>query len=245
MEHTELPEVDGSTKSEFDANAYATPLAVIIAAIMISGSILYSGGGTGASQRAAIGGSGDVAPSIVDTDGLEDDDPVLGNADAPVTIVEFSDFQCPFCRSFYTDTYQQIKETYVNSGKAKIVYRDFPLEFHSAARISAIAAECADEQGAFWEYHDKLFDEQAKSGNGTVSYGSPELKQWAGEVGLDTGQFNGCLDSEKYGEEVDNDFEDGQRAGVSGTPSFVINGRLIIGAQPFVTFEEAIESALQ
>ena len=238
--HTEEPSADKT----IDVNAYAIPLSVIIAAIMVSGSILYAGGGgSGPSQRAAIGQGGEPA-AIVDTEGIEDDDPSIGEADAPVTIVEFSDFQCPFCRSFYSGAYQQIKEKYVNSGQVRIVYRDFPLAFHSAARPSAIGGECADEQGKFWEYHDKLFEEQAKQGNGTINYGVTEIKQWASEIGLNTGQFNECLDSEKYGDEVDNDLEAGQRAGVSGTPSFVINGRLIIGAQPFATFEEAIESAL-
>lgn len=175
---------------------------------------------------------------------LADDDPVLGNADAPVTIVEFSDFQCPFCRSFYSNTHPQIVKNYIDTGKVKFVYRDYPLAFHSAARLSAMAAECANEQGKFWQYHDTVFEEQAKQGSGTISYGISELKQWAQDISLDTEQFNRCLDSEKYGDEVDKDFEAGQRAGVSGTPLFVINGTLIVGAQPYSTFEQAIEAAL-
>lgn len=230
-----------------DSTAFATPLAIIIAALMVSGSILYSSSpSSGTGTSAAIANNGDGGQQVVDIDmeELVDDDPVLGNADAPVTIVEFSDFQCPFCRSFFTNTHSQIISEYIDTGKAKLVYRDFPLEFHAAARISAMAAECADDQGKFWEYHDHMFLEQAKGGSGTITYGSSELKRWARDIGLNGGQFDQCLDSEKYGDEVDKDFEDGQRAGVSGTPSFLINGRILIGAQPFSAFEQAIEAAL-
>ena len=225
--------------------SYALPLSIVIAGVMISGTILYTGG----DARPAAGGAalGDQqAPPVLDVsvDELVDDDPAIGDPNAPVTIVEFSDFQCPFCRSFYSTTYQQIKENYVDKGLVRIVYRDFPLDFHAAARVSAMAAECADDQGRFWDYHDKLFDEQAKGGNGTITYGVAELKQWAADIGIDTGTFNACLDSQRHAAEVDADFEAGQRFGVSGTPSFIVNDRRLVGAQPYSTFEAVIEEAL-
>lgn len=229
-------------KTAVDPSLFATPVAIIIAAVMISGSILYSGGGT--SGTAAIGDDSAGKPAVVDMKGLEDDDPVLGSEDAPVTIVEFSDFQCPFCRQFFNATFAQLKEKYIDTGKAKLVFRDFPLEFHPAALPTAIAAECADDQGKFWQFHDVVFQEQSKSGSGTVTYGAPELKQWARQIGLDGGTFDKCLDSSKHADEVKRDFEAGQKAGVSGTPSFVINGKLLIGAQPFSAFQEAIEAGL-
>lgn len=97
-----------------------------------------------------------------------DDDPVLGKADAPVTLIEFSDFQCPFCRAFWKEALQQIKKDYIDTGKAKFVYRDFPLSFHPLAKPYALAANCANDQGKFWEMHDKIFEEQAKKGEGTI-----------------------------------------------------------------------------
>ncbi|RJQ18192.1 DsbA family protein [Candidatus Woesearchaeota archaeon] len=166
-----------------------------------------------------------------------DDDPVLGDKNAPVEIIEFSDFQCPFCGRFYSQSMGQIKEKYVDTGKVKIVFRDFPLGFHQFAQKSSEAAECADEQGKFWEYHDKLFESQD-------ALDTASLKQYASELGLDTAKFNSCLDTGKYASEVSKDLSDGTAAGVSGTPSFFINGQKIVGAQPYSVFEAAIEAAL-
>ncbi|MBI4176699.1 MAG: DsbA family protein, partial [Candidatus Aenigmarchaeota archaeon] len=167
-----------------------------------------------------------------------DDDPAAGPADAKVTLIEFSDFQCPFCGRFYEQTLSQIKSNYVDTGKIRFVYRDFPLDsIHPQAKPAALAAECADEQGKFWEYHNKLFENQ---GSLSDSY----YKQLAADLGLDTGQFNTCVDSGKYASEVDKDFQDGAAAGVSGTPTVFVNGQKIVGAQPYGVFEAAIEQAL-
>ena len=180
---------------------------------------------------------------------LADDDPYLGSENAPVTIVEFSDGQCPFCRRHYTQTLPQIITDYVDTGKVKYVYRDFPLSFHPAAQPAAEAGECADEQGKFWEMHDKLFDEQNKQGQGTIQFSVDDIKTWAAEIGLDTQSFNSCLDSGKYRSEVQADFAAGQSAGVLGTPTFFIGksdgqGARLVGAQPYSTIKAAIEAAL-
>ncbi len=166
-----------------------------------------------------------------------DDDPVKGSASAPVTIIEFSDFQCPYCGRFFTDTLPQIEQNYIDTGKAKLIYRDFPLSFHPNAEPAAEAADCAGEQGKFWEMHDKLFGNQA-------SLSDANYRQWAADLGLDTTQFNSCLDSKKYASEIQNDIQDGQAAGVSGTPTFFINGNKVVGAQPYSVFEQAIDAAL-
>lgn len=166
-----------------------------------------------------------------------DDDPVLGEEDAPVVLVEFSDFQCPFCGKFSTETLPQLEEKYVKTGKVKLVYRDFPLEFHPEAELAAMAAECADEQGKFWEYHDVLFANQELLGDANY-------KKWAEDLGMDTEQFNGCYKGLKYLNEVRADMADGQKYGVSGTPAFFVNGKLISGAQPYTVFEQEIEAAL-
>ncbi|MFQ5620919.1 MAG: DsbA family protein [Candidatus Nanoarchaeia archaeon] len=173
----------------------------------------------------------------IDMKTVVDDGVYKGDKDAPVTIVEFSDFECPFCGRFYRDTLPQITEKYINTGKVRFVYRNFPLSFHPNAQKAAEAAECAEDQDKFWEMHDLLF------GKG-VSGGVDTFKQFAVSLGLDTSEFNNCLDSGKHASEVQKDFRDGQAAGISGTPGFVINGKLLSGAQPFAVFQQAIEDAL-
>ena len=163
-----------------------------------------------------------------------DDDPVKGSKDAPITIIEFSDFQCPYCGKV-EPTIKQVLEAY--EGKIKLIYRDFPLGFHEFAQKASEASECADEQGKYWEYHDKLFENQNDL---TVE----DLKKYATDLKLDTTKFNDCLDSEKYKSEVQKDFEDGQKYGVSGTPAFFINGISLVGAQPFSAFQQIIEQEL-
>jgi protein-disulfide isomerase len=166
-----------------------------------------------------------------------DDDDVLGDEDAPVTIIEFSDYECPFCARFYSQTLPAIKEKYIDTGKAKLIFRDFPLGFHADAQKAAEAAECAGEQGKYWEMHDKIFENQQ-----AIDVAS--LKQYAGDIGLNATAFDQCLDSGAMADEVKKDLADGQAYGISGTPSFFINGVALVGAQPFSAFEQVIESQL-
>jgi len=232
----------------------SVPAAVIVAGLLISASVIFVGSGGTASLFRAPGAS--VAPQAtaggaqppIDTSKLEDgEDPVLGNAKAKVTIVEFSDFQCPYCRSFFNDTFGLLKKTYIDTGKVRLVFRDFPLTtLHPAARPTALAGACAAEQGKFWEFHDAVFagqDKKDPSGN-TVTFGVSDIKSWVSAIGLDMTKFNQCLDSEKYGSEVDRDQADGTALGVSGTPSFFINGTGLVGAQPFAAFQQVIDAAL-
>ncbi|RME18035.1 MAG: DsbA family protein [Bdellovibrio sp.] len=187
-----------------------------------------------------------LGPSV---DKVVDDDPSLGSSDAPLVIVEFSDFQCPYCRRFYAESFSQIKSNYIDTGKVQFIYRDFPLSFHPMSQKSAEAAECANDQGKFLEFHDKIFDEQNKLGQGTVQYSVDDIKAWAKDIGLNTEQFNSCLDSGKYAQEVQKDFADGSALGVQGTPSFYIakrgqGGQLLVGAQPYSVFKQVIDGLL-
>ena len=166
-----------------------------------------------------------------------DDDAVKGDANAPVTIVEFSDYECPFCGKYVQETYPSIVSEYINTGKVKYVFRDFPLDFHLNAQKAAEAAECAGDQDQYWEMHDYLFANQDY-------LAVDNLKGYAKDLGLDLAEFNDCLDSGKFADEVAADLLDGQAYGVSGTPAFFINGKLVSGALPFAAFKEEIDAAL-
>src|SRR3989338_8862854 len=168
-----------------------------------------------------------------------DDDAVLGNKNAPITMIEFSDYECPFCGRHFTQTYPQLKQEYIDTGKVKLVFRDFPLSFHQNAQKAAEAAECAGEQGdaAYFRMHDKLFQNQD-------SLSVENYKKWAKEIGLDATKFNSCLDSGKMASEISKDMADGSKYGGQGTPAFFINGKLVSGAQPFSAFKQAIDVEL-
>jgi len=201
-------------------------------------------GDAGETVQPNNGGTGTVdqnTQEINTVDVSEDDDPVKGDLSAPVTIIEFSDFQCPYCAKFYTDTLPQLEQEYIDTGKVKIVYRDFPLtNIHPLATPAALAAECANEQNKFWEYHNILFEKQDE----WVEIGEDKFKEYASEIGLDAEQFADCFESEKYKDELLADLNDGDAAGVSGTPAFFINGRMLSGAQPFSAFQSIIEDEL-
>ena len=179
-----------------------------------------------------------------------DDDPVMGNENAPITIIEFSDFECPFCSRFFDQTLPQIKTNYIDTGKVKLVYRDFPLSsIHFSAQKAAEAAECADDQGKWNDYHDTLFAEQASWGNIGEAAATPMFKQFAVDLGLNAEQFNACLDNGTNRQEVQSDFQAGLSAGVSGTPTFFIGNEQdgytqLVGAQPYTVFQQAIDAEL-
>ena len=175
-----------------------------------------------------------------------DDDPQLGKADAKVTIIEFGDYQCPLCRVFWRDTLPRIKKEYVDTGRVRIVFRDFPIQdIHPEATVTAMAGECAEDQGKFWEFHDKAFREQDHRGRDIVRYKVADVKRWAMDIGLEAAAFNECLDSERHKAEVEKDYKDGADIGMTGTPVFFINGRAVVGAHPFATFQKVIEEELQ
>jgi protein-disulfide isomerase len=165
-----------------------------------------------------------------------DDDPAVGPPDAEVVIVEFLDFQCGYCGRFATETLYQILDTY--GDEIRFVSRDFPLtSIHTHAQKAAEAAQCAHEQGNYWEYHDLLLRNQQAL---TID----SLKGYAEQLGLDMMSFDECLESGRYTTEVQQDLADGERYGVTGTPTFFVNGRLLVGAKPFSAFQAMIEEEL-
>ena len=192
----------------------------------------------------AVNAPSDPSPIFVS----HDDDPFMGNPDAPITIVEFSDFQCPFCSRFYQETLPSIEQAYINTGMVKLVYRDMPLGIHKNAIPTHVAAECANVQGAFWAYHDVLFEQQNQWKNlDTISL-EEKLIEYAKEIGLDS-SFDSCIKSSSILEEVQKDYAQATGYGVTGTPTFFIGNDEIgfvklSGAKPFSDFQSVIESQL-
>lgn len=245
------------------------PASIIIGSIIIALSILLSGGvleikgltakkaGVAVASTAPLASSAPLAPAP-ETGPVKvsvDDDAVLGDKNAPLTMVEFSDYECPFCKRYFDQTYPEIKKNYVDTGKLKIVFRDLPLSFHDPmATKEAIAANCAREQAgdeAYYKMHNAMFTQTTSNGNGlTVD----KLYTIAGEVGLNATNFKTCLDSEKYKDEVAKDLADAGAAGADGTPTFfigksdpsgTIEGTRLVGAQPYNAFSTVIDGLLK
>lgn len=247
----------------------STQTAILIGAGLISFSILISGGvvkfkkpGTsisGSTQTQTPTQTAPVPPQAPpeSTGPVKvslDDDPILGSKDAPVTVVEFSDYECPFCKRHFDQTFTQLKKDYIDTGKVKLVYRDLPLSFHDPnATNQALAANCARDQGGdsmYFKYHDEIF--KRTSSNKTFS--DDNLPKIATDLGLNVSNFNACLSSRKYEDEVKKDLADATSAGATGTPTFFvgksdsgkeIEGTRIVGAQPYSAFQSAIDALLK
>ncbi len=220
-------------------SAFILPGAIVIAAVLISATLLFTRGGA---SNGALPTPDDSKPVKIE---LKENDHILGNKDAKVTMFEFSDFQCPFCRVFEQDAYQQIKKNYIDTGKVKVIYRHYPLDFHPQAKLAAEASECAAEQGKFWEMHDKMFVEQQKKGQGTITFTAQDVNRWAGAIGIKVPQFSACVAANKYDQRINDDITFGNSVGVSGTPTFFINGIRLVGAQPYVSFQATLDAALK
>jgi protein-disulfide isomerase len=175
------------------------------------------------------------------------DRPSLGRKDAPVTLVEFSDYQCPFCKRHFSTVYPIIKKDYIDTGKLRYVFRDFPIaSLHPQAQKAHEAAYCGREQNRYWEMHDILFEN-------SQDLSVPALKRYATKIALNDDQFNACLESGKYAGDVEKEIAEGTQVGVSGTPSFFIGpsgsgekitGTMVTGAQPLATFKQVIDGLL-
>src|SRR3989344_2664882 len=249
------------------------PGAIITGAVIISLSILISAGviqikgvtpttatapgliaqaSTAPTQLAAAPQPAeDTSPKQVSVD----DDPILGDKNAQVTLIEFSDYECPFCKRHFDQTFTDLKKDYIDTGKVKLVYRDFPLSFHDPmATTEAIAANCAREQGgdaAYFKFHDEMFKRTTSNGNGLSK---EKIYTIATDLGLNTGNLKSCVEAEKYKDEVTKDIADGSAAGVSGTPGFLIGksspdgkitGTPLVGAQPYAAFKTIIDQQLK
>ncbi len=232
-------------------------IAIIVASVIISGTILYT-----SSQKGNVGVNNNQPtnnqPSPTPTGPVKvsmDDDAVLGDKNAPLTMIEFSDYECPFCKRHFTDVYPQIKKDYIDTGKLKMVFRDFiAIPSHNPLATSeAMAANCAKEQAgdsAYYKFHNQIFTKTTSNNGLALS----ELPVIAKNIGLNVSTFQQCLDSNKFKAEVDKDIADGRAIGVSGTPTFfigkstndgVIDGTILVGAQPFSAFKVIIDEMLK
>lgn len=223
-----------------DSNRFLLPGAILIAAIIISGSVLYA-------NRDKSGANNDSPTPQQQAKRVNisvDKDPILGNPKAKVTIIEFADFRCPFCERFFTQTESQIIKNYVNTGKARFVFKHFAFLGQQSV-WAAEASECAKEQGKFWEYHNWLYQNQASESDLTY-YSKANLIKYSGNIaGIDTAKFASCLNKGTYTKYVANELAQGQTAGVTGTPTTFVNGLAIVGAQPYEVFKSAIDGALK
>lgn len=200
------------------------------------------------------------APQAIPTEDLSpkkvsiDDDPILGDKNAKVTMIDFTDYECPFCKKYYDETFAQIQKEYIDTGKVKYIVRDLPLDFHENAPKEAEAAECAREQGGdavYFQYHDEIFTRTTSNGTGLAL---DQLAVIANDIGLDGIALQACLDADTYKAEVEKDLSDAGKVGASGTPSFfigkstsdgIINGTPLIGAQPYNLFKAELDKQLQ
>ena len=165
--------------------------------------------------------------------------PKRGTDNAPVTLIEFSDFRCSFCRKFWQTTLPLLDKKYISTGKVKFIYRHFAV-LGKSSEVAAQGAECAGEQGKFWEYHDKLF----ASAGSPLAFTDGKLKSYAKELGLKSQAFNQCLDSGKQLKKVEGETAIAFFLGARGTPAFFLNGQMLVGAQPFHVFETLIKKEL-
>ncbi|MGI0063004.1 MAG: DsbA family protein, partial [Nitrosotalea sp.] len=209
---------------------------------------LKSGGGAtamaaGTTQTAA----GAVQPTTVAAPVVAHVDnghfPARGDANAKVTIVEFADFRCPYCKQVEDNVMPQLQKDYIDTGKVKLYFRQYDF-LGPASTVAANAAECANDQGEFWQYHDYLYKNQPDETD-TSMYTVDNLTTIAGQLGLDTNQFNSCLSANTDNQKVTDDMTAGQKAGVSGTPTFYINGTQLVGAEPYSVFQTTIDAALK
>ena len=188
-------------------------------------------------QKAAAAVEPTPAPQQIKRyDVPEDGDPSLGPQTAAITIIEFSDFECPYCRKWQLEVWPQLVQEY--GDQVRLVYRDFPLYgLHANAAPAAEAANCAGDQGQYWDFHDKLFTTDS-------TYSMDLFTQFAQELNLNMDDFNTCLSSGKYADEVQADYEWAANLGISSTPTFFINGIPMVGAQPFENFKSLIDQEL-
>ena len=208
------------------SRTYALLAAAVILAIVGVGAIILLDRGAGDSQADAGNPSSEKS---------------LGAEDAPVVVVEYSDFQCPYCQQFATGPGQQLREEYVEQGQVRFVYRHFAF-IGNESLWAAEASECANEQGRFWDYHDKLFAEQAGENQGAFS--KDNLRAFAADLGLDTEQFDQCFASGRYQDQVQEDIQDAQRRRLNSTPSILVDGQYLPNGASYPVLQAAVEAAL-
>jgi len=218
-------------------NKFLIPAAIVLAGIIIAVATIYSVKKPPSNTSVDNGKTAALAALLQ----VSSSDFVLGDQNAPVTIIEYSDFQCPFCDKFFKETESALREKYIKTGKVKFIYRDFAF-LGQESLWAANAARCAGEQGKFWQYHDYLYNNQRGENQGAFS--KDNLKSFATALELEKEKFNACLDSEKYTDLIQKETKAGGEAGVQGTPASFINGTLYPGALPTATFTQIIDDEL-
>ncbi len=222
-------------------NKFLIPSSIVLAGVIVAGALIYTKYPTLNNQIGAGPAPLGLANSL-DALKIKKSDFILGNPSAKVVIVEYGDFQCPFCGKFFKTIESDLREQYIKTGKAAFVWRDFAFLGEESFRASE-AAKCAGDQGKFWEYHDYLFNSQKGENQG--AFKDENLKQFAKLLGLSEASFNSCFDSGKYRKDVEASVAEGKASGVSGTPTAFINGKGITGALPFSEYSSAIDAALK
>lgn len=251
-----------TTDSTTGGSSFGIATAIVVAGLFIAGGIYFGLQGLPVDFAAVKTGTTAATPTLSPSQPVPnsapsmatvsvDDDAVLGNADAPVTIIEFSDYECPFCKRHFDEAYPSLKREYIDTGKVKLVYRDLPLFIHDPmATTEAIAANCAREQGddaTYYAYHDEMFTRTTSNGNGLSV---EKLYTIASDLGLNATKLQKCVEDKKYADEVSKDLADAQTAGANGTPTFfigkstptgIISAEIVVGAVPYPTLKSLID----
>lgn len=236
IEETPVIQDVDDNKITFNRNHFFSILVVVAFAVgVLTGFFVWGYNQPAETANQPTGQAEAQAPEYVRYDISTEGYPSLGPDDAPITIVEFSDFQCPFCKRFHDETYQALLAAY--PGQIRFVYRNLPLtSIHPDAMSAAVASLCANEQNVYWDYHDKLFSSDVLGRDTYVKY--------ATDLNLNADEFNACLDSGKFDDFISQDMDFALNLGIQSTPTFFINGLAIVGAQPLSSFQNLIDKEL-
>ncbi len=247
--HHEQKEEQIVEEKSRQSNSFMLSASILIAGVLIAGSVIYSAGkstGGSAPQQVAVGNN-QPTPSANLAEALKigGRDVILGDQNAPVTLIEYGDYQCPFCGRMFSQVEPQLRDEYIKIGKVKMVFRNFQFLGQESTNAGA-AAECAKDQGKFWAYHDELY--KAEIADGKENSGNLNRTLFvslAGKAGLDVNAFTSCYDGNKHVSQVQKDRDAASAIGVNSTPTSYINGQLVQGAQPYSVFKSVIDIALQ
>lgn len=245
-----MDEPTNNSTSASSGRDYFLPISILVAGAMVSGSIIYLVGSRNVGPNAAPAAVGGVNNQLaaVGASGslnLSPGDVILGDPKAPVTLIEYGDYQCPFCGRFFSQTELPLRDDYIKTGKVKMIFRNFAFLGPESTAAGA-AAECAKDQKQFWAYHDALYNAEIADGqenNGNLN--STLFLKLASDLKLDTSSFKSCLDGGKHAARVTEDAAKAQDVGVNSTPTVFINGQKMTGALPYAQFKGAIDTALK
>lgn len=243
MERETISEVEkGSAAAQ--RRDYFLPASIMIAGLMIAGALLYvAAGKDGGEKNKELAAAGAVGGGEVPQ--IESRDVILGDSKAPVTLIEYGDYQCPFCARFFNETEMLLRGNYIKTGKVRMVFRNFQF-LGPESFTAAEAAECAKDQNKFWAYHDALYAAESKDGeehNGNLN--RDLFLRLAREEKLDLAAFTSCIDGKKYAAQVKSDSSAAQKMGVNSTPTTFVNGQKVAGALPYGYFKSLIDSLLE